>query len=171
MSRVSRDRLEAFRAERLAVKDYVHAAIAEVALDRVADSQETLKLTDRQGREEFYSLMGACPTAPNIGEAVVERWLQRSLRLVTSIRIEERARPKSGMGSASPRYELHTACCGICLAVDASLEKIQDLNSSQRTLDPSKLVIVDYGEPPRGYFNTTEEERAALVVGPGQVKP
>jgi hypothetical protein len=158
---INREQLEAFRAERLSMKDYIAVAIAEVALDRVPASWETLKLLDAKGREDFYGYMGACPTVPSVAVEVVERLLAQAADRVTAIRIERRDRPKSGMGSASPRYELHTACCDICLAADSSLEQIQRLDSSARKLGPEKLVIIDYGDPPRGYFSTTEEERAA----------
>jgi hypothetical protein len=77
VSRLSQEQLEAFLAQRLAAKDYVQAAVAEVALDRVAVSRETLMLVGHKGLEEFYSIMGACPTAPSVGKAVVERWLER----------------------------------------------------------------------------------------------
>ncbi len=62
-----------------------------------------------------------------------------------SIPIVKKERPESGMGSASPQYEMHTACCDILLAADDSLEKIRDLSPSHQKIDPAKLVIHDLG--------------------------
>lgn len=60
------------------------------------------------------------------------------------IRIEQRPRPLAGMGSASPRYELYTSCCGIFLAADNSLEQIMKRGIEARDgVDSAKLVIYD----------------------------
>ncbi len=62
-----------------------------------------------------------------------------------SIPIEKRDRPATGMGSASPRYELYTACCDIFLAADDSLDSIQKNADRHGVKDLSKLVIYDRG--------------------------
>jgi len=60
-----------------------------------------------------------------------------------SIQVERRERPVSGMGSRSPRFELHTRCCGNFLAADDSLATVR---AHRTSIEPDKLVIYDLGE-------------------------
>lgn len=62
------------------------------------------------------------------------------------IEVQRRERPESGMGSRSPRYELHVRCCGIFLAADDSLETVRT-NASKRGVAAQALVIYDLGAP------------------------
>lgn len=70
-----------------------------------------------------------------------------------AIKIEQRERPREGMGSASPRYELWYRALYLGHA-DSDLGKIQREAEAYATIkvpsDVEGLVIVDRGEPRRG---------------------
>jgi hypothetical protein len=55
-------------------------------------------------------------------------------------------RPASGLGSASPRFELRTKCCDMFLDADEDEQKIER-NAARHKLSPEKLVIVHLGPP------------------------
>lgn len=61
------------------------------------------------------------------------------------IPVVSKERPASGMGSASPRYELHTACCDIFISADDSLDVVRRNAVTHGIADLSKLVIYDLG--------------------------
>jgi hypothetical protein len=65
------------------------------------------------------------------------------------IPIKKYERPTTGQGSASPRYELHTKCCGLLFAADDDLAKLER-GADRHGVDIAKLVIYDLGAKIRG---------------------
>lgn len=71
---------------------------------------------------------------------------------MTKLKIEKRARPQSGMGAASPRFELRTICCDIWIASNPKLATLEDVALRGPHRDKlDKLVIVDLGAPIEGW--------------------